>query len=133
MKKGCDQSQESRYKMEKMTKREFFVAVMEKVEDAELKLFAEQEIAKMDERNAKRKNAPSKKSIENEPIKEKIVEYLGRENELDFATASEIANEIKISVQKASALCRQLVENGTLASEEVKVKGKGKVKGYKIA
>lgn len=133
MKKGCDQSQESRYKMEKMTKREFFVAVMEKVEDAELKLFAEQEIAKMDERNAKRKNAPSKKSIENEPIKEKIVEYLGRENELDFATASEIANEIGISVQKASALCRQLVENGILTSEEVKVKGKGKVKGYEIA
>ena len=117
--------------MEKMTKREFFVAVMEKVEDAELKLFAEQEIAKMDERNAKRKNSPSKKSIENEPIKEKIVEYLDGHDEL--ATASEIANEVEISVQKASALCRQLVENGTLTSEEVKVKGKGKVKGYKIA
>ena len=131
MKQGCDQSQESRYKMEKMTKREFFVAVMEKVEDAELKLFAEQEIAKMDERNAKRKNSPSKKSIENEPIKEKIVEYLDGHDEL--ATASEIANEVEISVQKASALCRQLVENGTLTSEEVKVKGKGKVKGYKIA
>lgn len=119
--------------MEKMTRREFFVAVMEKVDDAELKLFAEQEIAKMDERNAKRKNSPSKKSIENEPIKTKIVEYLGREDELDFATASEIANEVEISVQKASALCRQLVENGTLTSEEVKVKGKGKVKGYALA
>ena len=130
MKKGCDQSQESRYKMEKMTKREFFVTVMEKVDDAELKLFAEQEIAKMDERNAKRKNSPSKKSIENEPIKEKIVEYLDGHDE--FATASEIAEKIEISVQKASALCRQLVESGTLTSEEIKVKGKGKVKGYKI-
>ena len=116
--------------MEKMTKREFFVTVMEKVDDAELKLFAEQEIAKMDERNAKRKNSPSKKSIENEPIKEKIVEYLDGHDE--FATASEIAEKIEISVQKASALCRQLVESGTLTSEEIKVKGKGKVKGYKI-
>lgn len=119
--------------MEKMTKREFFMAVIEKVEDAELKLFAEQEIEKMNERNAKRKDSPSKKSIENEPIKEKIAEYLGREDELDFATASEIAKEVEISVQKASALCRQMVENGTLTSEEVKIKGKGKVKGYKIA
>lgn len=119
--------------MEKMTKREFLMAVIAKVEDAELKLFAEQEIEKMDERNAKRKNSPSKKSLENEPIKAKIVEYLGREDELDFATASEIANEVEISVQKASALCRQLVESGVLASEEVKVKGKGKVKGYSVA
>ena len=116
-----------------MTKREFLTAVVEKVEDAEIKLYAEQEIEKMNERNAKRKNNPSKKSVENEPIKEKIVEYLGRSEELDFATASEIANEIEISVQKASALCRQLVESGVLNSEEVKIKGKGKVKGYSVA
>ena len=117
--------------MEKMTKREFFVAVMEKVDDAELKLFAEQEIAKMDERNAKRKGQPSKKSIENEPIKEKILDYVkGCE---EHVIASDIAKAVEISTQKASALCRQLVENGTLVSEEIKVKGKGKVKGYKIA
>lgn len=119
--------------MERMTKREFLMAVIEKVDDAELKLYAEQEIEKMNERNAKRKNSPSKKSVENEPIKAKIVEYLGRSEELDFATASEIANEVEISVQKASALCRQLVECGTLKAEEVKVKGKGKVKGYSLA
>lgn len=117
--------------MERMTKREFLMAVIEKVEDAELKLFAEQEVEKMDERNAKRKNSPSKKSLENEPIKEKIVEVLnGCEG---LVIASEIAEKVEISTQKASALCRQLVENGVLASEEVKVKGKGKVKGYKVA
>ena len=33
--------------MEKMTKREFLMAVIAKVDDAELKLFAEQEIEKM--------------------------------------------------------------------------------------
>ena len=117
--------------MEKMTKREFFTAVIEKVDDAELKLFAEQEIEKMNERNAKRKDSPSKKSIENVPIKAKIAGYLDEHDGL--ATASEIANEVGISVQKASALCRQMVENGSVTSEEVKIKGKGKVKGYKIA
>lgn len=110
--------------MEKMTKREFFEAVMA-VEgiDAELKLFAEQEIAKMDERNAKRKGAPSKKSIENEPIKAKIVEVLTETPQ----SASEIAEKVGISVQKCSALLRQIEG---LKVSEIKVKGKGKVKGY---
>ena len=118
--------------MEKMTKREFFVAVMalEGI-DAELKLFAEQEIAKMDERNEKRKNSPSKKSVENEPIKEKIVDFLNGADGSQIA--SEIASAVEISTQKCSALCRQLVNDGTLKSEEVKVKGKGKVKAYSIA
>lgn len=117
--------------MERMTKREFLMAVIAKVEDAELKLFAEQEIEKMDERNAKRKNSPSKKSLENEPIKERIVEVLNGCEGLTIA--SEIAEKVEISTQKASALCRQLVESGTLYAEEIKVKGKGKVKGYKVA
>lgn len=117
--------------MERMTKREFLMAVVEKVEDAEIKLYAEQEIEKMNERNAKRKNSPSKKSVENEPIKAKIVEVL--EGCEGLTIASEIAEKVEISTQKASALCRQLVESGVLASEETKIKGKGKVKGYKVA
>ena len=109
--------------MTEMTKREFFEAVIEKVEDAELKLFAEKEIEKMNERNAKRKNTPSKTAIANEPIKAQIVEALGKEPK----TASEIAELVGITTQKASALLRQ-IEGLTVT--EVKVKGKGKVKGY---
>lgn len=118
--------------MTKMTKREFFEAIMalENV-DAELVLFAEQEIEKMNERNAKRKNTPSKTAVANEPIKAHIVEFLT--NSEGSHIASEIANAVEISTQKASALCRQLVEVGTLAVEEVKVKGKGKVKAYSLA
>lgn len=114
------------FEMTEMTRREFFVAVINAVEDAELKLFAEKEIAKMDERNAKRKNAPSKKSIENEPIKAQIKSILTDEPH----TASEIANTVGISTQKASALLRQI---DGLTVTEVKVKGKGKVKGYALA
>lgn len=117
--------------MTEMTRREFFNAVAEGHITDEHKLFAEKEIVKMDERNAKRKAQPSKKSVENEPIKEKIVEFVsGCEGSV---IASEIANAVEISTQKASALCRQLVEIGTLKVEEVKVKGKGKVKGYSLA
>lgn len=110
--------------MTKMTKREFFEAVMalENV-DAELVLFAENEINKMNERNAKRKSTPSKTAIANEPIKAQIVEVLTDTPQ----SASEIAEKVGISTQKCSALLRQ-IEGLTVT--EIKVKGKGKVKGY---
>ena len=110
--------------MANMTKREFFEAVMalENV-DAELALFAENEINKMNERNAKRKSTPSKTAIANEPIKAQIAEVLTEIPQ----SASEIAEKVGISTQKCSALLRQ-IENLTVT--EIKVKGKGKVKGY---
>lgn len=110
--------------MTNMTKREFYEAVMalENV-DAELVLFAENEINKMNERNAKRKSTPSKTAIANEPIKAQIVEVLTETPQ----SASEIAEKVGISTQKCSALLRQ-IENLTVT--EIKVKGKGKVKGY---
>lgn len=112
-----------------MTKREFLEMVIEGKVTDEMKDFAHSEITKMNDRNAKRKASPSKTAIANEPIKAKIVEYLGRTDEHDFATASEIASEIGISVQKCSALLRQI---DGLNVSEVKVKGKGKVKGYAL-
>ena len=110
--------------MTNMTKREFYEAVMalENV-DAELVLFAENEINKMNERNAKRKSTPSKTAVANEPIKAQIVEILTETPQ----SASEIAEKVGISTQKCSALLRQ-IEGLTVT--EIKVKGKGKVKGY---
>ena len=112
-----------------MTKREFMEKVIAMGND-ELKEFAESEIAKLDTRNAHRKEMPSKKSKENEPIKANIVDFL---NGKDFTVASEIAKGLELTTQKVSALCRQLVENGILAVTDVKVKGKGTQKGYKVA
>ena len=109
-----------------MTKREMFEAIVNGNINEEVIEMAKAEIVKMDERNAKRKNAPSKKSIANEPIKAKIVEVLTHEPQ----TASEIAGKVEISIQKASALLRQIEG---LAVTEIKVKGKGKVKGYALA
>lgn len=116
-----------------MTNREFYTAIVNGEMNDEIVAKATEEIAKLDERNAKRASKPSKKSLENEPIKAKIAEYLGRTDEHDFATASEISTELEISTQKASALCRQMVADGVLRVEDVKVKKKGTQKAYSLA
>ena len=113
-----------------MTQREFFTAVITSEVSDELKLYAEEAIAKLDARNAKRASKPSKKALENEPIKESIANLLiDGEGHL----ASEIAKSLDLSVSKVSALCRQMVEGGVLNVEDVKVKGKGMQKSYSIA
>ena len=109
-----------------MTRREMFEAIVNGNVTEEVVAMAQNELVKMDERNEKRKNSPSKTAIANEPIKAQIVEVLTTEP----LTASDVANAVGISTQKASALLRQ-IEGLTVT--EVKVKGKGKVKGYALA
>lgn len=110
-----------------MTKREFLNAVIALNADAEITAFAEAEVIKLDESNAKRKAKVSEKHIANAKLAETIVaEFLGDEPK----TATEIAEAYGISTQKASALMRMPEIEGTIAKTDVKVKGKGKVKGY---
>ena len=109
-----------------MTKREMFEAIINGNINEEIIEMAKNEIVKMDEKNAKRKSTPSKVALANEPIKAKIKEVLTSEPQ----SASEVAEKVEISVQKASALLRQI---DGLAVSEIKVKGKGKVKGYALA
>ena len=118
-----------------MTKREFLnevIAVIDgtsEVDVLELKEFAKAEILKLDERNANRSSKPTKTQIENEPIKEKILEVLSTGERM---VASAIAERLEISTQKVSALCRQLVESKKLKVEEVKIPKKGKQKAYMV-
>ena len=118
-----------------MTKREFLnevIAVIDgtsEVDVLELKEFAKAEIVKLDERNANRSSKPTKAQIENEPIKEKILEILSTGERM---VASAIAERLEISTQKASALCRQLVESKQLKVEDVKIPKKGKQKAYMV-
>ena len=114
-----------------MTNREFYNAVANGTMSDEIKDFAKDAIVKMDERNAKRNSKPSKTSVENEPIKKNIMEFISNQN--DFCIASAIAEALEISTQKASALCRQLVEAGKLLEKEIKVPKQGKRKAYRIA
>ena len=118
-----------------MTKREFLnevIAVIDgtsEVDVLELKEFAKAEIVKLDERNASRSSKPTKAQIENEPIKEKILEVLSTGERM---VASAIAEKVEISTQKASALCRQLVDSKQLKVEDVKIPKKGKQKAYMV-
>ena len=113
-----------------MTNREFFEMVINGTITEEMITHATNAIAKLDERNAKRANQPSKKAIENEPIKTNILNFLDGK---DFTVASEIGKSLELTTQKVSALCRQMVADGTLTVTDVKVKGKGTQKGYKVA
>lgn len=113
-----------------MTNREFFNAIVSANVSDELTAFAQEAIAKLDKRNEARSSKPSKVALANAPVKEAIVAFLA---EHANAVASDIATGCEITTQKASALCRQLVEDGMLTSEEVKMPKRGKVKAYRLA
>lgn len=114
-----------------MTNREFFTAIASNTAlSAELVEFANEAIAKLDKRNASRSSKPSKTALANAPIKASIIEYVTTHAN---ALASEVAEACEISTQKASNLCRQLVEDNTFTVCEVKVPKKGKLKAYSLA
>ena len=107
-----------------MTNREFYANVIasETMSD-EMKQFAAEAIAKLDERNAKRAATPTKTQKENEPIIKAIAEVLTNEPML----SSDIASKLNLSVSKVSALVKKV--DGVQAVD-VKVKGKGVRKAY---
>lgn len=109
-----------------MTKREFYNAIANGQITDELMNFAIEQIARMDSANGKRKNTLSKKQEENEVVKTEILTRLDTEPK----TATTIGELMGISTQKASALLRQLVNDGKATATEVKIPKKGTQKGY---
>ena len=91
---------------------------------------AKAEIAKLDATNAKRTEKAAEKAKENLPIKQAIFDFLVANG---TKTTAEIAKGVEVlegSAPKASAMCRQMVDDGQLTASEVSVKGKGKQKAY---
>lgn len=113
-----------------MTNREFYKAIIGSEVNEELKAFAQAEIDKLDKKNEKRKNTQTKTQKENEGIKTQIVNLIEEKGSM---VASVIATELNISTQKASALCKQLVEEKELVVADIKVKNKGTLKQYSLA
>ena len=124
-----------------MTNREFFVSVSKGIVGEAEVAHALEQIAKLDAANAKRAETQSKKSKENEPIKQAIHNLL---TEKGGMTSPDIAEALKaqgvttaegeeISTSKASSMCRQMVEEGRLTVTEIKVPKKGKLKQYAVA
>ena len=111
-----------------MTNREFLTAIANlETASEELKAEAVARIEKLDATNEARKNKPSKKATENAPILEQIATEILT---VEAQTASAIAEAAGISVQKASALLRQLVADGKATVTEVKIPKKGVQKAY---
>lgn len=112
-----------------MTRREVYNAVLNGNTSEEVLNWFRAELSKMDTANEKRKTQPSKKDKENQPIKDSIFTLLSGKGPM---VASAIGEALEISTSKASALCRQMVEDGRLSVAEVKSpkKGGGKVKQY---
>lgn len=85
-------------------------------------------LERLDAKNEKRRNTPSKAQVANEPLRQQVFAYVAQH---PSALASEVATACDLSsTAKASALLRQLVAEGECTVEEVKVKGKGKLKAY---
>lgn len=112
-----------------MTRREVYNAILNGNTSEEVLNWFRAELSKMDTANEKRKTQPSKKDKENQPIKDSIFALLSEKGPM---VASAIGEALEISTSKASALCRQMVEDGKLSVAEVKSpkKGGGKVKQY---
>ena len=113
-----------------ITLRQLFEAVVSNEITPAMQEKAKVEIAKMDATNAKRAEKAKEKAKENEPIKTAIYDFLvanGTKVTADIAKGVAI---LEGSAPKASAMCRQMVDEGRLTASEVTVKGKGKQKAY---
>ena len=110
----------------KITSREVLNLIVNGVSNETTVGWAAEMLTKMDEKNEKRRNTPTKAQKENEPLKAKILAVLTE----GAHTAAELGTICSLSTQKVSALCRALVAEGKVTVTDIKVRGKGKVKQY---
>lgn len=111
-----------------MTTRELLNTVINANLSDEVTEKAQALLLQLDKRNEKRASTPSKTAIANAPLKKSIVTLVSEKS----MTAPEVGVALEITTQKASALLRQLCEDGVLTSEEIKVPKKGKMKSYSL-
>lgn len=109
-----------------MTQREFMNAVIaiEGISE-EVKAHAENEIAKLDARNAKRATTPSKTQKENAPLIEAVRQYLEKADEPKCS--AEIAEALEMTSNKVASL----IKNIEVEVSEKKY-NKRKVKAYSL-
>ena len=115
-----------------MTIRQYHEAVISGNINEAVLAKARAEIAKLDATNAKRAEKAAEKAKENDPIKNAIYNLLVEKGAMvaSAISAALTTPENEITTSKASSMCRQMVEERRLTVEDVKVKGKGKVKQY---
>ncbi len=112
-----------------MTQREFFTKVIEANISEEMTKKAQELVAGLDKRNAQKSATMTKTQKENEVLKAEMLEKLEKGKGY---LAAEIGVVMGFSTSKASALAKQLVDEGKATVADVKVKGKGTQKSYTI-
>lgn len=115
-----------------MTKKEMFAAIINAVEGkptettaAEMVEFLNHEIDLLNRKRSSKSSKPTAKQMENEAIKECIMEILS--HSLEGLTATDIMNELEAvsitaSNQKVNALVKQLISAELVDRKEVKGK-----------
>ena len=116
-----------------MTEREFYTAVIEANINDELTGFATKGIEKIDKANEARKVKTAEKAVAKEaekaPIREAIFAVITTG---EGKTASDLIAEagVDIKPQAIPSLLKPLIEAGKVIKTDIKVKGKGTVRGY---
>lgn len=116
-----------------MTNREFFVAVVNANISDELTAHAQAAIEKLDKALDARKNKVSPKDAEKAAADAAIRESIFAVVTDSVQTEADIAAAVGVTGPKARAELRKLVTEGRVVSTDVKVPGKGKMKGYALA
>ena len=118
-----------------MTTREFYEAIIEANVNEEITAYAKEGIEKLDKTNSARRAKADEKALvreaEKAPIREAIKAVICAEPK----TASMLIEEagVEIKPQAIPALLKPLVEAGEVEKVDVKIKGKGKQRGYILA
>ena len=93
-----------------------------------VKAWAENEIAKLDKKNAKRKTAEGEIKAENKEIAQAILNALANGSML----SADLAKSIGQTTQKTNGVAGEMVKLGMLTKAKVKVKGKGEQTSYSL-
>lgn len=116
-----------------MTQRTFLEKVVNANISDEMTEYAMERIKHLDDVNEHRKAKGSKTQRANVEVKKAILASLEENTVYTASQVAEMGIEGITSTQKASALLRQMTETGELTVTDIKIKGKGKVKGYSLA
>lgn len=121
--------------MEKMTKKEMYGFIAEAMSDnAEVVEFCENEIALLEKKAAKAKEAAAKKKAEGDELTDAVYAALSAD---EFEPIADIAAKIDgpdVTVSKVTYRLTQLVKNGKAEKSEIAVEADGKTRkimGYK--
>ena len=113
---------------EKFTNRMGFNAVIGGNITPEVVAWAQGELAKLDNKNAKRKAAEGEIKAENKPIAEAITKALANGSMI----SSTLAMTIGQTVPKTNGVAGEMVKLGMLTKTKIKVKNKGEQTQYAL-